>query len=98
MPISKTMKFTIRTLIVSTLLIALSSHAFLQWRRIVRIKLDLSTVQAELNRLNFDAESVDSHTKVCELAIANNPLPSPYFLAAKQRHQEVATPSQGNAK
>ncbi len=91
------MKFTIRALIVLTLLVALSAHAFLQWRRIIRVKADIVSVKTEINRLNFDAEYVDSHTKVCELAIANNPLPSPYFLAAKQRHEETAVTSQGNA-
>jgi hypothetical protein len=92
------MKFTIRALIVLTLLVALSARAFLQWQRIVRVKADIVSVTTEINRLNFDAEYVDSHTKVCELAIANNPLPSPYFLAAKQRHEESAVKSQGNAK
>ncbi|MFM2215749.1 MAG: hypothetical protein RL240_67 [Planctomycetota bacterium] len=92
------MKFTIRALIVLTLLVALSARAFLQWQRIVRVKADIVSVKTEINRLNFDAQYVDSHTKVCELAIANNPLPSPYFLAAKQRHEETAVTSQGNAK
>jgi hypothetical protein len=92
------MKFTIRALIVLTLLVALSAHAFLQWRRIIRVKADIVSVKTEINRLNFDAEYVASHTQVCELAIANNPLPSPYFLAAKRRHEEMAVTSQGNAK
>ena len=92
------MKFTIRALIVLTLLIALSAHAFLQWQRIVRVKSDILIVETEINRLNFDAEYVASHTHVCELAIESNPMPSPYFLAAKQRHEEMAVKSQGNAK
>jgi hypothetical protein len=92
------MKFTIRALIVLTLLVALSAHAFLQWQRIVRVKADIVIIEMEINRLNFDAENVDSHTRVCELAIANNPLPSPYFLVAKQRHEELQLEMQGNAK
>ncbi len=92
------MKFTIRALIFLTLLVALSAHAFLQWQRIVRVKADIAIIEMELNRLNFDAEYVASHTRVCELAIANNPLPSPYFLAAKQRHEELQVKMQGNAK
>ena len=92
------MKFTISALLFLTLLVALSAYAFLQWQRIVRVKADIFLVKTEINRLNFDAEYVASHTQVCELAIANNPLPSPYFLAAKQRYEEMAVTSQGNAK
>ena len=79
------MKFTIRALIFWTLLVALSAHAFLQWQRIVRVKADILIVATEINRLSFDAEYVASHTHFCELAIESNPMPSPYFLAAKQR-------------
>ncbi len=92
------MKFTVRTLIFFTLLVALSTHAFLQWQRINQVKADIVSVKTEINRLNFDTEYVASHTQVCELAIANNPLASPFFLAAKRRHEEIAVTSRGNAK
>jgi hypothetical protein len=85
----KAMKFTIRALIVLTLLVALSAHAFLQWRRTVRVRAEIVKIETEIKRLQFDKEYVDSQTKVCELAIANNRLPSPYFLAAKRRHEDT---------
>ena len=83
------MKFTIRALIFLTLLVAVAANAFLQWNRIARAKADIQSLESEIKAAGFDAAYVDSHTLVCERAIENNPLPSPYYLSAKRRHEEL---------
>ncbi len=89
-----TMQFTIRALILLTLLVALAADALLQSKRIARVKAVIQEIQLESKSLNFDGEYVKSHTQVCELAIENNPLPSPYYLAAKQRYEELSAAKQ----
>jgi hypothetical protein len=83
------MKVTIRAMLFFTAAVALSANTLLQWQRRAQLKKDLETIQLEINRLHFDEAYVDSHTRVCELAIAGNPLPSPYYVLAKQRHAEL---------
>lgn len=92
------MKFTIRALLLLTLLSALTTSVVLQQRRIDRVNEDIARIESEIHRLNFDAQYVDSHTRVCELAIENNPLPSPYYLAAKQRHEQAASAKEETGK
>jgi hypothetical protein len=92
------MRVSIRALLFFTAAVALSANALLQWQRLARAEKDLLTIQLEIKRLNFDEAYVDSHTRACELAITNNPLPSPYYIAAKQRHDESIILKQQNAK
>lgn len=92
------MKFSIRTLLFLTAIVALSASALLQRQRLALAKKDLVNIQLEINALRFDDAYVDSHTQVCELAIASNPLPSPYYILAKQRHDELINLKQQDAK
>lgn len=92
------MKFTIRALLLLTLMAALITNVVMQRRRIDRVNVDIARIESEIHRLNFDADYVDSHTRVCELAIENNPLPSPYYVAAKQRHEQAASANEETAK
>lgn len=92
------MKFTIRALMLLTLMAALITSVVTQRRRIDRVNADIEGIESDIHRLSFDSEYVDSHTRVCELAIENNPLPSPYFLAAKERHEQAHSAKQESAK
>jgi hypothetical protein len=91
-------KISIQSLLLLTAVTALSASALMQRQRIARAKQDLVNIQLEINGLSFDEAYIDSHTQACERAIANNPLPSPYFSLAKQRHAELSSLNQQDAK
>ncbi|MGB7345267.1 MAG: hypothetical protein WBD20_13720 [Pirellulaceae bacterium] len=84
------MKFSIRGLIFLTLLAAVIANAATQLRRVENAKAEIMELERKLDYEPFDAAYVDAHTRVCELAIANNPLPSRYYLAAKVRQRQLA--------
>lgn len=92
------MKYSIGTLLLLTLIAAIVANIWLQRLRIERAQAAIQEISLEIKLFNFEEEHVDSHTRVCELAIANNPLPSPYYLAAKQRFEELAGSDQDQNK
>ncbi len=77
------MKFSIRGLLLLTLIAAVGARSWVRYQRIEAVKLLISEQRARLRQQNFDAEYVDAHTLACQQAIKANPLPSPYYLAAK---------------
>ncbi len=95
---STAIRFSIRALLYFTAIVALSANALLPWQRLANAKKEFEKIQIEINGLSFDEAYVESHTRACELAIANNPLPSPYYVAAKKRHDELSSLTQQYAK
>jgi hypothetical protein len=83
-------RYSIGALILLTLVAALVANVWLQRQRCARARAAIEQLEQELKLLNFDEAVVESHTEVCELAIANNPLPSQYYLAAQQRLDELS--------
>lgn len=90
------MKFSISALILLTLIIALLANVWMQRQRIARARTAIEELTRDIKLLNVDEAYLNSHTRVCELAIENNPLPSPYYLAAKQRLNEQTASAQEN--
>ena len=83
------MKLTIRGILAATLLIAIGLHSARRWQRIQKTRREIESLQLEIGRQSFDAPYVLGHTLVCERAIEANPLPSPYFVAAREKHAQL---------
>lgn len=92
------MRYSIGALILLTLISAMLANVWLQRQRIARARAAIEELEWDIKLLNFDEAYVDSHTHVCELAIANNPQPSPYYLDALQRFEQTAEINQKQAK
>lgn len=92
------MRYSIGALILLTLISAMLANVWLQRQRIARARAAIEELEWDIKLLNFDDAYVDSHTQVCELAIANNPLPSPYYLDALKRVEELAASGQERNK
>jgi hypothetical protein len=91
-------RYSLNALILLTLIFAMLANVWLQRQRIARARAAIEELEGNIKLLNFDAAYVDSHTHICEHAIANNPLPSPYYLDALQRFEELAASGQEQDK
>lgn len=92
------MRYSIGALILSTLIAAMVANVWMQRQRIARAHAAIEELERDIKLLNFDEAYVDSHIQVCELAISNNPLPSPYYVDAVQRFEELAAIGQEQDK
>ncbi len=68
------MRYSLGALILLTLISAMLANLWLQRQRIARTRAAIEELERDLKLLSFDEAYVDSHTHVCERAIANNPL------------------------
>jgi hypothetical protein len=87
-------RYSLGALILLTLISAMLANVWLQRQRIARTRAAIEELERDLKLLNFDEAYVDSHTHVCERAIANNPLPSPYYRDALKRFKEISASGQ----
>jgi hypothetical protein len=87
-------RYSIGALIILTLISAMLANVWMQRQRIARARAAIEELEWDIRLLNFDKAYVDSYTQVCELAIANNSLPSPYYLDALKRFEETAASGQ----
>lgn len=92
------MRYSLGALILLTLISAMLANVWLQRQRIARARAAIEELEWDIKLLNFEESYVDSHTHVCEHAIANNPLPSPYYLDALKRFEERAASGQEQDK
>lgn len=90
------MRYSITALMLLSLIAAMLANVWLQRQRIARAQAAIQEIESEIKLLNLDEASIDSHIQVCELAIANNPLPSPYYLDAVKRLETQAAGLENN--
>ena len=81
------MKFTIRGILAATLLVATALHAWGRWNRIGNVQNEIDAAKLAIAQQMFDPEYVAGHTSACRNALKNNPIPSPYFVAASAKFQ-----------
>jgi hypothetical protein len=91
-------RYSLNALILLTLFSAMLANVWLQRQRNARAHAAIEELEWNIKLLNFDEAYVDSHTHVCELAIENNPLPSPYYLDALKRFEQTAASGQEQDK
>lgn len=92
------MRYSIGALILLTLISAMFANVWLQRQRIARARAAIEKLEWDIKLLNFDEAYVDAHTHACELAIENNPQPSPYYLDALKRFEQTAASGQEQDK
>ena len=92
------MKFTIKGILALTLLVAIGLHSFRRKQRIAEGKRDIEALTTDISRQMFDSAYVGGHTSACENAITAQQLPSPYFVAAKAKHERLFAESSKNRK
>ena len=92
------MRFTIGGLLFFTLCAALGTQSWVRWRSVSASRSELQSLQAQIVGQGVDDRYFESHTLVCQRAIEANPLPSPFFTAAKQQYARLFPSGPANEK
>lgn len=84
-------KFSIRQLLVFTLIVGLSLQARIQWKRVAILEALYESERATCGKLDERARPLRQQTAVCKMVVKDWPLRSEIYLAAKERFERLQT-------